>query len=157
MVVSGFICTFAPEFTPCEPCEAVKVWAKLSGTASYNALFLVFEPRKFKTVIKNIAEWMLRVGILSYPVSVPRIVGSSRTLSRGAIHKYRRRGHRTLSVNVYRFSQDLKTDGQSESSRSFCIYRSTPDHDSMRALLVHSACNSEMLLGSAEYGWQKCF
>ena len=64
-------------------------------------------------------KWMLRVGILSYPVSVPRIVGSSRTLSRGAIHKYRRRGHRTLSVYLRGFLRPKETGRQSESSRFF--------------------------------------
>ena len=86
-----------------------------------------------KPQIKNIAEWMLRVGILSYPVSVPRIVGSSRTLSRGAIHKYRRRGHRTLSVNVYRFSQDLKKRAGRVRVHAFFVplgQHTHPDQDS---------------------------
>ena len=62
MHVSGFICTFAPEFTPYEPCEAVKVWAMtLWNSVLQRFVFGLLNLGNSSFSDKNIAEWMLRV------------------------------------------------------------------------------------------------
>ena len=43
------------------PFGAVKVWEIFENWRLTTLCFWQFEPRKFNTVIKNIAEWMLRV------------------------------------------------------------------------------------------------